>query len=164
MPRGRPTTELDKDEFQKVVADIELKLTPTNRTQLWNFVAASDWAMTRKPRALSAQVAMLKAEKLGIVITTPKGNRGKVKGCEPPANAGKRRKRSFPLDVIENVKTEYSALGEKSLAKLLDGELRAAIKAMCWNCSGRSKKEVSLCEIRNCPLWPNRPWQKKGEI
>jgi len=31
-----------------------------------------------------------------------------------------------------------------------------AIKANCLDCSGGSPKEVTLCHIANCPLWPFR--------
>lgn len=162
MPRGRPGIELDKVEFQNVVSDIEKKLSPANRSQLWKFVEASDWAMTRKPRPLSAQVAMLKADKLGLIITTPKGTKGKQKGCSPPTNAGKRKVHAFPLEMVEAVKKEYAPLGEKTVQNLLAGKLKAAIKAKCWDCSGRSKKEVSLCTNYICSLWPIRPWREKN--
>ncbi len=31
-----------------------------------------------------------------------------------------------------------------------------AIKVQCLDCSGGSPKEVTLCHIVNCPLWPFR--------
>ena len=31
-----------------------------------------------------------------------------------------------------------------------------AVRAKCLDCSGRSSKEVSLCTVKTCPLWPFR--------
>lgn len=31
-----------------------------------------------------------------------------------------------------------------------------AIRLKCLDCSGFQQKEVSLCQVTNCPLWPFR--------
>lgn len=31
-----------------------------------------------------------------------------------------------------------------------------AIKKYCFDCAGDSSKEVVLCELTGCPLWPYR--------
>lgn len=33
-----------------------------------------------------------------------------------------------------------------------------AIKAMCYDCAGGSKTEVTLCQVTKCPLYNHRPW------
>ena len=40
--------------------------------------------------------------------------------------------------------------------------LRAAINAKCYDCVCFQRKEVTLCEMDDCPLWSLRPWQKKN--
>ena len=37
--------------------------------------------------------------------------------------------------------------------------LRLAINAKCWDCVCFQKREVTLCEMTDCSLWPLRPWQ-----
>jgi hypothetical protein len=34
-----------------------------------------------------------------------------------------------------------------------------AIKLFCFDCAGESAKEVTLCEITGCSLWPYRTGQ-----
>lgn len=34
-----------------------------------------------------------------------------------------------------------------------------AIRAKCWQCSNFQRKEVTLCPVTDCALWPFRPWQ-----
>jgi len=46
---------------------------------------------------------------------------------------------------------------EKYLEKLRSGEI---IEAKCWDCCCFQRKEVTLCEITDCPLWKFRPWQR----
>lgn len=31
-----------------------------------------------------------------------------------------------------------------------------AIKKHCFECAGESAKEVTICELKDCPLWPYR--------
>ena len=39
-----------------------------------------------------------------------------------------------------------------------------AIKSMCAECSGYERKVIGECTDVGCPLWPHRPYQKKGAI
>ena len=39
--------------------------------------------------------------------------------------------------------------------------LRCGINAMCYECSGEDKKEITLCTAVGCPLYNLRPYQKK---
>jgi hypothetical protein len=36
------------------------------------------------------------------------------------------------------------------------GDMRKAIADKCLDCSGNSKKEVNMCPITDCPLFPFR--------
>lgn len=50
------------------------------------------------------------------------------------------------------------------IEKLQDNptSLRKAITAFCWLCVGESRKEVTNCTTKNCPLYKVRPWQSKS--
>lgn len=39
-----------------------------------------------------------------------------------------------------------------------------AIRALCVSCSGDSIKEVRLCQIYGCPLWPYRMGRRPGSV
>lgn len=41
--------------------------------------------------------------------------------------------------------------------------LRASITAFCWLCVGESRKEVTNCTAKNCPLYNVRPWQPRDD-
>jgi hypothetical protein len=38
----------------------------------------------------------------------------------------------------------------------INKKLIKAIRAKCLECSGGQRKEVKLCPIKSCPLWPYR--------
>lgn len=155
--RGRKAIEVNRDELQNVVNQIEsADNPPKNRTQLWERVSATDWAMAIK---LSPQVAMNKANLYEIDIKTPKGARGRIKGAGPVKNAGKRKIRSYTPAGEKEIRTEFESLGSKTVKSILSGKIRAAVKAFCYQCMGESKKEVRLCTAYGCPLWIHRPYQ-----
>jgi hypothetical protein len=161
MSRGRKSIDVDPEEFQQVIRDIESSYEPQSRNELWKLVASSEWAQTRKPRALSAQTAMTRAGKMNLEIKTPKGKRGKEKGSGPVNKSGKRRDKSFPPETAEKLRVVYNVLGEKTVEDLVAGKLRAVIKAKCYDCAGGVKSEVAKCPAIDCPLWTNRPWKQK---
>ncbi|MCM8787537.1 MAG: hypothetical protein NC935_05730 [Candidatus Omnitrophica bacterium] len=41
-------------------------------------------------------------------------------------------------------------------------QLKEKIYAKCLDCTCYQPKEVILCEIKECPLWSERPKDKKG--
>lgn len=47
-------------------------------------------------------------------------------------------------------------------AKLKPKSLRLAINAKCYDCSCGCKKEVKICIVTGCPLYPVRPYQDKN--
>lgn len=167
MSRGRPPLVLDKNEFQSVINKLELETTFPTRTALWEAVAKSEWAVNLKPRPLTAQVAMLRAEELGLIIKTEKGQRGRTKG-EKPVSAGKGRKKrrmsvdeskilrhSFPKDERESL--------EKTFQRAENGSLMAMIKLKCLDCCCGQKKEIALCPSKDCALWTVRPYKRDSK-
>lgn len=41
--------------------------------------------------------------------------------------------------------------------------LLIAIRAKCMDCSGRCRKEVERCKMKDCPLWPFRNTKAVGK-
>lgn len=40
--------------------------------------------------------------------------------------------------------------------------LLVAIRAKCWDCSGKSRREVEGCLLKDCPLYPYRSVEALG--
>lgn len=160
MTKGRKAFALDKGELQTVVEAIEAgENPPKNRNQLWKAVAATSWAKRHGKNGLSPQMAMIKAKAFNTTIKTPIAKKGRAPGSGPVPKPGTKRLRRFTKEAEPIIKRKFAPLGEKTVEKLVNGKQSTAIRAMCWDCTAGSKKEVSLCKITTCPLWPHRPWQ-----
>ncbi len=159
MAKGRKPIIVDKVEFQEELTHFEQKKDFSSRSTLWAEFCTTEWAIANK---LKPQTAMLKAEALNLNILTPKGRRGALPGSGPIPNAGKR----IRLPMADDVKEKLLSVTAKSMHAAVDkaaaGSLKAAVKLKCLDCSGGYKKEVSLCEIKECALWHFRPYQKRG--
>lgn len=163
VKRGRKPIEINREEFQGVVSTLEQERVFATRTELWAAVEASQWALTRVPRPLTAQVALLKAEELGIEVKTEKGKRGKVKGCGPVSVGGRKKKVFSPVNIRRAIPVEMRASLEKAVQRAANGSLKARIKLMCLDCTNWQKKEVAVCENNACPLWDVRPYKRNGK-
>lgn len=163
--RGRKRIEINADKFQKVVDAVEDQYKPTTRSQLWKLVEETEWAKNLKPRPLTQQVAMLRAEELGIKVATPKGKRGRTDLHTLPKATGPRnpsKKRKLSSEAAAHMKATFPSMGS-TVDKAATGSMKAVIKLMCMECSS-TKKEVSLCSIKQCPLWGFRPYQGAKDI
>lgn len=72
---AKTPTIIDKEEFQKVLSDLESKNTFPNLSALWKAVENTDWAKSRSPRPLMAASAGVKAAEMGLIIKTQPGKR-----------------------------------------------------------------------------------------
>ncbi len=166
LKRGRKAIEVNPTELQTQISQLEAAQADggkfPNRSALWVALEATEWAKSRNPRPLTAQVAMLIAKANNLTVATPVGKRGREKG-QAPVNAGKRKPKQLNtvwLDAMKKEMPEYTKLAEKA-AK---GSLKAVIKLNCLNCCCLQKKEVSLCVITGCPLWGVRPYKHKESL
>lgn len=157
--------EINKDEFQKVVTDLENAQTFDNPSKLWKAVEATDWAKNLKPRALTAAVAYARAKELGINIKTQPGKRGNpggLVGGAPRVRVPRSTKmKAFAASFVRMRKStpeRFRPLVDK-LEK--SGSLKACIKLKCLECSNWQPGEVKECVITDCPLFPIRPFQGK---
>lgn len=158
MSRGRKAIPVDANVFTNVIAEIEKAGPLPSRSALWDAVAATDWAKGIK---LTAQVAMLKAKAMSIPCVTPLGKRGRSKGDGPVPNAGKRKTKRMPLELVDELKKAFDPKLHGKVNRASQGSLKAAIALKCIDCSGGSKKEVSLCTVKDCALYWFRPYQGK---
>lgn len=162
VKRGRKPIEINREEFQGVVTTLEQERVFATRTELWEAVQQTPWAKGRIPRPLTAQVALLKAEELGLEVKTAKGKRGKEKGCGPVSVAGRKKKVFSMKKVRESIPNRMKETLEKTVKRAENGSLKARTKLMCLNCSNWQKGEVAMCEIEECPLWDVRPYKRDG--
>jgi hypothetical protein len=158
MARGRKPIPVTKEKLQEVVSSLENESNFTSRNALWESVANTEYA---KGIGLSSQVAMLKAKTFGITIKTPLGKRGRSKGDGPVPNAGKRKGKRIPLEIVEQMKKELDPSLHKKVDRAANGSMKAAVGLKCLDCAGGSKKEVALCTLVTCPLWSYRPYSHR---
>lgn len=162
--RGRKPIQLDKAEFQSVITLLENTNQFANRTLLWQAVEASEWAKSRLPRPLTAQVAMMKADEFGLEIKTTKGKRGRSKGEGPIAGGGRKKKFFDVSQIVETIPPDMREGLSKTIQKAQSGSLKARIKLKCLECSVWQKGEVANCQVTDCALFDVRPYKRVGMI
>lgn len=158
--------EINKDEFQKVVTDLEASQTFENPSMLWKAVEATDWAKSLHPRALTAAVAYVRAKELGITYKTPAGKRGgalkgRVGGDTPRLRVPRSKKMEAFASTFARMRQETPKRYLPLVDKAEKGSLKACLKLKCLECANWQAVEVKLCEIISCPLFPTRPFQGK---
>lgn len=165
MSRGRKPIEINREELQMAIRALENQNSFPNRTALWEALEATDWAKAQSPRPLTRQVAMIKAEQLGLEIKTPKGRRGREKGCGPIVGGRKKRKMSEEAanTLINGIPLEHRPRLMKTAQRAINGSRKAADKLKCEDCCNYQPSEIRLCELMSCSLWSFRPNYKKSE-
>jgi hypothetical protein len=161
---ARVKLEINKEEFQKVVTDLEASQTFENPSALWKAVEKSEWSQNLQPRPITAAVAYVRAKELGIKYNTQPGKRGTM-----PAGAHRapRVPRSKKMKAFAETFSKLRKMSPKRFLPLVDkaqkGSAKACIKLKCLECSNWDSKEVKLCVIKDCPLFPIRPFQEKAK-
>ena len=162
---ARTKLEISKDDFQKVVNDLESKQVFENPSLLWKAVEASDWAKALQPRPLTAAVAYARAKELGVTYKALPGKRGAVIGNGVPRV---RIPRSKKMKAFVETFALLRKMTPKRFLPLVDkaekGSAKACVKLKCLECSNWQSSEVKQCVIIDCPLYPIRPFQTKGDV
>lgn len=162
--RGRKGIEVTPAELQKFIADLETAQPDgkfRTRGELFEAIEDSQWAKTRSPRALSAQVARIMVVKNNLTLLTPLGQKGRVKGMPAPVvPEGNRKRKQIEGEALKALTQAVPKSSAKILAKAARGSLRAAIRIKCMDCSGEQASEVRKCAVNDCALWSFRPFQK----
>jgi hypothetical protein len=164
--------EIDRDEFQRVVTDLESGHTFPNPTALWKALEATDWAKMQQPRPLTASVANTRAKELGIQFKTAPAKKG-LGGLTEEQRAAMQAARKNRKPRAEKMKAFASTFAEMrkrvperflpAVDQAEKGSLRAAIKLTCLECTAYQPGEIKLCTITACALFPHRPYQGSAE-
>lgn len=156
--------EIDKVAFQKVVTDLEAATTFDSPSALWKAVENSEWAKALQPRPLTAAVAYARAKELGIVYKTQPGKPGGKNGLSGgnPNRTSRGTKMKAFAETFKRLKLETPKRFLPIVQKAQKGSAKACIKLKCLECSNWDSKEVKLCNIINCPLYPIRPFQPRA--
>jgi hypothetical protein len=173
--RGRKPLELNRETFQAAIQEVETKHQPTTRSKLWQLVSETDWAKNIGSNGLHPQTAMVKAEQLGLVVSTPKGKKGgdgTFGGKRGQRKVGeKRKRRGMPIEAIEAyLKNLPGRVGpgtamyeriNKLLEKAEAGNVRAAIALFYLDYYGFQMGEIRLDTNmhKTHPLGWLCPWQ-----
>ena len=164
--------EIDRDEFQRIVTDLESRQTLSNPTALWKALETTDWAKALRPRPLTASVAGKRAKELGIQYKTEPAKRGlgvftEEQKAAMQAARKNRKPRSEKMKAFAGTFAGMRGFVPKRFLPAVDqaekGSLRAAIKLTCLDCSAYQPGEIKLCPITVCGLFPHRPYQGSVE-
>ena len=160
--------EIDREEFQRIVHELESKQTFPNPSALWKAVQQTDWAKAQQPRPVTASVAYQRAQELGIQYKTKPAKRG-ISGLSEEQKAAMQAARKNRKPRSEKMKAFASNFEE--MRKLVPerfwpvvnhaekGSLRAATKLKCLDCSAYQPVDIKQCPITACGLFPYRPYQ-----
>ena len=166
MARGRKPIVVNREELQMAIRALESMNTFTNRSQLWDAVEKSQWALGQ-PKPLSGQMAMLKAKEFNLEIKTPIGKRGREKGCGPIPGGGRRKRRFNEESIValkNGIPAEERVKREKTINKAATGSLKAAVKLKCLDCTNWTPGEIATCQIQECSLWNYRPYKRSSVV
>jgi hypothetical protein len=79
---------------------------------------------------------------------------------EPPTQNPMTEQQTKRLSQIQTHTPAYFGITKKAF----EGNSKAsAIKAKCLDCTCWQRKEITLCTVTACPLWPYRPYQDESE-
>lgn len=159
--------EINKAEFQKIVTELEAAQTFSSPSHLWKAVENTEWAKGQKPRPLTSSVALMRAKDLGIVfVTLP----GKIRGNPNLGGTGRgvRVPRSQKMKAFSEsfqiMRKEVPVQFHKLVTKAEQGNMRAALKLKCLDCSAWDAAEVRKCECTGCSLYPFRTGANKKVV
>lgn len=164
--RGRKGIEVTAQELQSALSILESSQEggcfPT-RNALWAALEQTEWAKTRSPRPLTAQVAMLMAKKHNTTIATPVGRRGRQKGCAPISVKGGRKRKQLSPEQAKFLYDNTPKKFHKIVDKIVAGSMKARIKRNCLECCGWEREEARNCGITSCSFYAVRAYRTKEE-
>jgi hypothetical protein len=161
---ARVKLEISKKDLQAAIDKLEATQTFATLSDLWLAVENTEWAKNLQPRPLKAPVVLQRVRELKCTTKTQPGKKGRLKGAGPV----NRTKRSDKFAKSAAITDAFDGLRKNMSEKyhgLIDniqyrGSLKAAVKAMCLQCTNEQPKEVKLCTSgHHCPLWAFRPFQ-----
>jgi hypothetical protein len=151
MSRGRKKVIVDKDEFQKVINDLEKENSYKNMSQLFKAVEKTDWAKGCKdedgnPKPLKSQTAYNRFKDLDLDSKTKKGKTGRGGISEA------KEKEVVKLDPSQVMNQRLAAsLGANKVTRIPAGECPVKLKGVeredVWNwCRGLQEHYLAKSE------------------
>ncbi len=159
---GRIKIEVDKATLVQTIGELESKQTFPNQNSLFQAVSETQWAVKNN---ITAAVIALRVREFNIELKTPKGKRGRAKLtpeqiANMQANRGTRTPRSEKFKRFGKHFKELAVVfpdKEKTVQRIRQGSMKAAVALKCYDCSGHSSAEIKACEVTSCPLYAFRP-------
>jgi len=157
--------EVDRMKLVAALRQAEANGPLKNLDALWK-AAEPIYNANNPPRPITFAVIALRAKAWNLELQTKPGKRGR--GNMTPeqiaamqAGRGKRVPRSAKLKVFAAEFAAQRAEMPESKQGLIDraeaGSVMAAVAANCFNCAGQQGKEVKMCLVWNCNMYPFRP-------
>ena len=174
---GRRKLEINRKKFEKAIKQAEKDGPLSNRSELWEKVAAI-YNQMDVPDPLSHSVVYLRVKEWEITVKTPVGKCGRAAGPmtdEQKAKIAESRKNrkskaeKFSSDEdaqahFENLKKNTPERFWTLIDKIAKGSRTAAVKLNCLQCMGFVTKDVKTCTASKiCSMWLFRPYQTKEE-
>ena len=157
--------EVDRAKLVAALRQAEQNGPLKNLDALWK-AAEAIYNLNNPPRPITFSVIALRAKEWKLELQTKPGKRGR--GNMTPeqiaamqAGRGARRPRAEKLKAFHKEFAAQRAEMPESKKGLIDraekGSVLAGVSAHCYNCQGQQGKEVKLCLVWDCNLYPFRP-------
>lgn len=155
---------IDTVRLQKEIDVAESNNTFKNQTELFEFIANTDWAKKTYKKPLSSAVLYLRYKQEALIVKTPKGKRGRAAGTPINRTARKDKLAKNP-NFKENIRLlkRNNPTAIKTIDKMAAGSLKAAVRVNCLNCCGGDKKSASQCNVLSCGLYLFNPFLKPDD-
>jgi len=162
---------IDPERFKQIIEKVEKESGPfTNRAQLHDAVAATEWAKTHAKKPITASVVALRIKEFGIEPQTPKGRRGIASGTriggtvDPEARSrNKKAKLAQPkaVEIFDILAAIAPTSFQRTIERAREGSIKSAIKIKCAECVGFEDMTLRIreCDTMSCALWLHRPYQ-----
>lgn len=153
---------IDTARLQQEINLAESSNTFKNQSELFQYIANTNWAKTTYKKPLTAAVLYLRYKQDALIVKTPKGKRGRATGTtinRTPRKDKFEKNPNFQKNIDALKRDNPTAI--KSIEKLAGGSLKHAVRVQCLNCSGGCKKLAQNCNVIGCALYLFNPFKKQ---
>lgn len=153
---------IDTVRLQKEIELAEANNKFSNQSELFQYIANTEWAKKTYKKPLSPAVLYLRYKQDALIVKTPKGKRGRAAGTTVNRTLRKDKLVQNPnFDKNIEILKRDNPTAIKSIDKLAGGSLKHAVRVQCLNCSGGCKKLASQCNVISCALYLFNPFKKQ---
>jgi len=151
LKMGRKQIEFDKDCFVQLFEEIQADSVGEHCQKL------AEVYNNKMGTNIKTQMFYLRAKEWGLTFQ-------KVSGLKQDReNKPKKSKKKLKINLVKWPKDQL--LKYKSVIdRAENGSYKAFIKLKCISCSNFQQKEVRLCGVDTCEIYPIRPYRGKGHL